>query len=66
MRRRQTLTRALCGLLAVAALLSRGSAAAQAPDPAPVRKPLMLPMTDPPGPGVWYLGQAYGNTLGAY
>ena len=28
--------------------------------------PFRLPFQDPPGPGTWLLGQAYGNTAGAY
>jgi len=28
--------------------------------------PFGLPFPDPPGPGTWLLGQAYGNTVGAY
>jgi len=55
---------ALCLLAALAPLGPRGRVAAQASTPAP--KPFVLPMTEPPGPGAWYLGQAYGNTVGAY
>jgi murein DD-endopeptidase MepM/ murein hydrolase activator NlpD len=29
-------------------------------------KPFGLPFADPPGPSTWLLGQAYGNTTGAY
>jgi murein DD-endopeptidase MepM/ murein hydrolase activator NlpD len=29
-------------------------------------RPFRLPFLDPPGPGAWLLGQAYGNTTGAY
>lgn len=29
-------------------------------------KPFILPFQDPPGPDTWLLGQAYGNTTGAY
>ena len=28
--------------------------------------PFLLPFQDPPGPSTWLLGQAYGNTSGAY
>ena len=35
---------------------------AQVTEPAPFR----LPFQDPPGPHTWLLGQAYGNTSGAY
>jgi murein DD-endopeptidase MepM/ murein hydrolase activator NlpD len=28
--------------------------------------PFRLPFQDPPGPSTWLLGQAYGNTVGAY
>jgi murein DD-endopeptidase MepM/ murein hydrolase activator NlpD len=35
--------------------------------PAPqVARPFGLPFADPPGPSTWLLGQAYGNTTGAY
>lgn len=37
-----------------------GSAAAQA------EKPFILPFAEPAGPGTWLMGQAYGNTTGAY
>jgi len=61
----------LAGVLAcllVASLLAapRRPATAQEATPAPERKPFILPVTDPPGSGTWYLGQAYGNTVGAY
>lgn len=29
-------------------------------------KSLILPMAEPPGPSTWLLGQAYGNTVGAF
>jgi murein DD-endopeptidase MepM/ murein hydrolase activator NlpD len=29
-------------------------------------RPFRLPFLDPPGPSTWLLGQAYGNTTGAY
>ncbi|MFZ2362028.1 MAG: M23 family metallopeptidase [Anaerolineae bacterium] len=59
----------------LAALLPVGAAAA-APlentlfgpaqqEAAPVR-PFILPFAEPPGPDTWLLGQAYGNTVGAY
>jgi len=58
---------ALACLLAAWLLAApRQPAAAQGPTPAPERKPFILPVTDPPGPGIWYLGQVYGNTVGAY
>ena len=28
--------------------------------------PFILPFADPPGPSTWLMGQAYGNTVGAY
>ncbi len=61
----------LAGVLAcllVASLLTapRRPATAQESTPAPERKPFILPMADPPGPDSWYLGQVYGNTVGAY
>ncbi len=30
------------------------------------QKPFILPFKEPPGPGTWLMGQAYGNTVGAY
>jgi murein DD-endopeptidase MepM/ murein hydrolase activator NlpD len=30
------------------------------------QSPFQLPFAEPPGPGAWLLGQAYGNTVGAY
>jgi murein DD-endopeptidase MepM/ murein hydrolase activator NlpD len=29
-------------------------------------RPFILPFQEPPGPNTWLLGQAYGNTVGAY
>jgi murein DD-endopeptidase MepM/ murein hydrolase activator NlpD len=29
-------------------------------------EPFGLPFADPSGPGTWYLGQGYGNTVGSY
>ncbi len=29
-------------------------------------RPFILPFVEPPGPNTWLLGQAYGNTVGAY
>ena len=29
-------------------------------------KPFTLPFADPPGPNTWYVGQLYGNTVGAF
>jgi murein DD-endopeptidase MepM/ murein hydrolase activator NlpD len=29
-------------------------------------RPFRLPFLDPPGPSTWLMGQAYGNTSGAY
>lgn len=29
-------------------------------------KPMILPIAEPPSPGTWMFGQAYGNTTGAY
>lgn len=55
----------LIGSLALAALAffaARPPALAQAPADPPFR----LPFQDPPGPSTWLLGQAYGNTSGAY
>lgn len=33
---------------------------------AEVEKPFGLPFAEPPGPNTWLVGQAYGNTTGAY
>jgi murein DD-endopeptidase MepM/ murein hydrolase activator NlpD len=33
---------------------------------APTAKPFGLPFAEPSGPNTWYLGQGYGNTIGAY
>ena len=49
----------LSGLLIC--LFSTGPAQAQASRP-----PFGLPFNTPPGPETWLLGQAYGNTTGAY
>jgi murein DD-endopeptidase MepM/ murein hydrolase activator NlpD len=39
----------------------------QAATPAPTAtRAFGLPFADPPGPNTWYLGQGYGNTIGAY
>ena len=32
----------------------------------PAGRPFRLPFADPPGPSTWLMGQAYGNTSGAY
>jgi len=64
MRRLAMLVLVWC-LLALAAGLPR-RAMAQQPTPTPSDKPFTLPVLDPPGPGTWYLGQTYGNTVGAY
>lgn len=32
----------------------------------PEESPFRLPFADPPGPSTWMMGQAYGNTAGAY
>lgn len=29
-------------------------------------RPFILPFAEPPGPDTWLMGQAYGNTIGAY
>jgi murein DD-endopeptidase MepM/ murein hydrolase activator NlpD len=36
------------------------------PATAQTTKPFRLPFDGPPGPATWYLGQPYGNTIGAY
>lgn len=36
------------------------------PTAAQAGKPFRLPVTAPAGPSTWLLGQAYGNTIGAY
>ena len=50
-------------LFAMLALAARPS---DAQTPAPMGKPFGLPFAEPSGPGTWYLGQGYGNTIGAY
>lgn len=53
--------------LAIAAIIEGSStptaqsAALQQP-----RRPFSLPFASPPGPDTWLMGQAYGNTTGAY
>jgi murein DD-endopeptidase MepM/ murein hydrolase activator NlpD len=37
-----------------------------APQAQPASKPFRLPFDGPPGPDTWLMGQAYGNTVGAY
>lgn len=63
---RAALVWAVCLLLPVILAGPRDEAAAQQPAPTPAHKPFILPIADPPGPGTWYLGQTYGNTVGAY
>jgi murein DD-endopeptidase MepM/ murein hydrolase activator NlpD len=36
------------------------------PDEPPAEPPFILPFAEPPGLDTWLLGQAYGNTVGAY
>lgn len=48
-------------LITVSALMAR-PIDAQSPED----KPFGLPFAEPSGPGTWYLGQGYGNTIGAY
>jgi murein DD-endopeptidase MepM/ murein hydrolase activator NlpD len=43
-----------------------GFPAVDPPDEPPADPPFILPFADPPGPDTWLLGQAYGNTVGAY
>lgn len=62
--------------LALALLFSAGiSHAATPPEDAAIapvqqevaaQRPFILPFADPPGPDTWLMGQAYGNTVGAY
>jgi len=49
------------GLMVLALTASRPVAVTAIP-----AKPFILPFADPPGPATWYLGQLYGNTVGAY
>ena len=65
-RTRWTLAVILCALAIGGTIAPRGQATAQVPTPAPDRKPFTLPVADRPGPDTWYLGQTYGNTVGAY
>ena len=59
---RLTLFLILLSMLTVLPANRAYPAIAQAPGAPPFR----LPFPDPPGPSTWLLGQAYGNTLGAY
>ena len=43
-----------------------GIPAVDPPEQPPVPPPFALPFAAPPGPDTWILGQAYGNTVGAY
>jgi murein DD-endopeptidase MepM/ murein hydrolase activator NlpD len=54
-------------LLALVALVAAAPprVAAQSAPPASA-KPFILPFAEPPGPDTWLLGQAYGNTTGAF
>ena len=54
----------LCLALALLAT-ALPAAGVQAQSDAP-EKPFILPFAEPPGPDTWLLGQAYGNTTGAY
>ena len=62
--------RRLAGLMLLigVAVLSAGqlSQAAAQPEGQEEPRPFILPFKEPPGPGTWLLGQAYGNTTGAY
>lgn len=51
---------ALASILLLISVLSLPAAAQDA------SKPFSLPVAGPPGPNTWLLGQAYGNTAGAY
>src|SRR3974377_2353912 len=55
------------GLIAVLLIVTHPLKAArpeQAQTPTP--RPFSLPFAGPSGPSTWYLGQGYGNTIGAY
>ena len=54
----------LTGLLIVLLLSAAPASAARLT--ATKSKPFGLPFADPPGPNTWYVGQLYGNTVGAY
>jgi len=43
-----------------------GASMVQAPQAQTAERPFILPFAEPPGPDTWLLGQAYGNTVGAY
>jgi len=56
-------------LLLGAALILAGRGAGPSTPPAAAQtaeKPFIMPFADPPGPDTWLMGQAYGNTTGAY
>lgn len=63
--RRMTVGIVLAVCMVVVGLAPRERVAAQTADP-PVPKPFGLPVDGPASPGTWYLGQTYGNTVGAY
>ena len=53
-------------LLAATWATASAQPAAEALVSAPGPRPFILPFADLPGPTSWYLGQLYGNTVGAY
>jgi len=58
----------IAGLLATALAMSAqpAPAAPLAQTDPPALRPFALPFALPPGPDTWLMGQAYGNTTGAY
>lgn len=50
------------GLAFIATTITQGNVSAQRED----TTPFQLPFAEEPGPDTWLLGQAYGNTSGAY
>ena len=54
-------------LIAALFIIAHPIEAARAPQAAstPAPKPFRLPFAQPAGPSTWYLGQDYGNTIGA-
>ena len=66
MRTKPLLYITLAGLLLAALALLAGQSPRPALAQTPGEAPFQLPFQEPPGPSTWLLGQAYGNTLGAY
>jgi murein DD-endopeptidase MepM/ murein hydrolase activator NlpD len=62
----RTKTIGLMAAALAATALAAGAPAQAAPTRQPAARPFSLPFAMPPGPSTWLMGQAYGNTAGAY